>query len=124
MTTLEILGKRIVAKVREETISDWKSILNGTMKGDRATAIRASIADGQRDVIESIVPYVVDSVLHNLLTWVESDALFSLCAREHGSFKPMEDVSDGLAGELYGTNGWIAKYGQCKGSAPPKNSHQ
>lgn len=111
MTSLELLGERLIKRVRDETITDWTLILDGTMKGSRANEIRALIPDANRELIKTVIPQVVDAVLHKVLVWLEADPSFSICARTGNDFEAMEDISDGLAGELYGENGWLAKYG-------------
>ena len=44
------------------------------------------------------------------VSWFEADQEFELCAKEAGELKPMTEESDGLAGELYGSRGWISRF--------------
>lgn len=109
MNILDEFGERLMVHVRDEAISNWQMILNGTMKGERADFIRSQIDSSNTD-LSLLIPEVVDSVLHWLLVWAESDPNFVLCWKRNGTLEDLEENSDGLAGELYGRNGWIAKY--------------
>jgi len=109
MNALDEFGKRLMEKVRDEVVSDWEMILSGAMKGERAERIRATL-ESNPQAIQAALPDVVDSVLHRLLSWFEADQEFELCAKEAGELKPMTEESDGLAGELYGSRGWISRF--------------
>jgi hypothetical protein len=109
MNALDEFGKRLMEKVRDETVSDWEMILSGAMKGERAERIRA-LVESNPQAIPAIVPDIVDSVLHRLLNWMETDQEFELCAKDSVGLKALSEESDGLAGELYGSRGWITKY--------------
>ncbi len=118
---LDEFGKRLIQEVRNKTLSDWHSILSGQMKGIRAERIRESLAPvlsaprQESDAVAGLIPEVVDSVLHNLLSWLEQDEDYSLSVRAQGEIiKNILASSDGLAGELYGTRGWIQRFGESK----------
>ncbi len=113
---LDEFGRRLIGEVRDETISDWQMILSGQMKGDRARRIRAQVEHVSEDMsltIERIVPEIVDSVLHHLLRWLEEDSDFKLSGEVAGQILvDLAEESDGLAGELYTDEGWIARFGR------------
>jgi hypothetical protein len=110
---LDELGQRLMRELRDETISDWQMILNGQMKGERANRIREVTNDLNRESLESAIPEVVDSVIHHLLRWLEEDEEFRLSANVGvDSVSSVADESDGLSGELYTAQGWIAKYSE------------
>jgi hypothetical protein len=118
---LDEFGKRLIQEVRNKTLSDWHRILSGQMKGIRAERIRDSLAavvsatPQESNAVTSLIPEVVDSVLHNLLTWLEQDEDYSVSVQVQGEI--MNNIlasSDGLAGELYGTRGWIQTFSESK----------
>lgn len=111
---LDKFGRVLMTQVRDATISDWHKLVTGNMKGERAQQIRAmftSFSSEQRNVLLSLVPEVVDTVLHHLLWTLErvDDVRLAVKTTE-GEVASIREQSDGLAGELYSTNGWIARY--------------
>lgn len=111
MDILDQFGQRLMREVRDESLENWRMVLNGMMKGERAALIRSRIGAPSTD-LSSILPDVVDSVLHWFLVWAESDPNVSLCWENNGKLEKLDAISDGLAGELYGPNGWVARYSQ------------
>ena len=113
-TTLDEFGNRLIREVRDKTISDWDRILCGQMKGERAERIRETIESLPHQasgVISSLVPDVVDSVLHHLLNWLEQEEVYCVSAEIDGETdKNISLSSDGFAGELYGQRGWIQRF--------------
>jgi len=114
MNALDEFGKRLMEKVRDEAVSDWEMILNGKMKGERAERIRA-IVESNPQAVPAVLPDIVDTVLHRLLNWFENDQEFELCVKDSVGLKPLSGESDGLAGELYGSRGWISKFSKVGG---------
>jgi hypothetical protein len=101
-----------MTRVRDKAISQWKMVAEGRMKADDSEkANLAQLDETGREVFLSLVPKVVDTVLHHLLWAVEQSDDFRIAAdigEEHVA--NLRDVSDGLPGELYSRNGWIARY--------------
>lgn len=115
---LDKFGSFLMTRVRDESISDFKMIIAGKMKGDDAERIRSALtgfSSDQLSVLSSIVPEVVDSVLHNLLWSLEQDEDVSLRVNlDNSESLDLNEISDGLAGELYGDYGWIETFSQEK----------
>ena len=42
-TALDLFGLLLIVKVRDECISDWKMIVDGRMKGERALRLRTAL---------------------------------------------------------------------------------
>jgi glutamyl-tRNA reductase len=111
---LDKFGELLMTRVRDEAISDWRMILDGSMKGERAQRIRKSVrqfSERDRSVVESLVPEIVDSVLHHLLyTFEQSSDVRIAVSTSTKEISSLTDVSDGLAGELYSEEGWISRF--------------
>ena|SRR5438105_14089527 len=111
---LDLFGRLLMTKVRDEAISDWKMIVDGRMKGDKAAKVRRGLdrfTEEQRKIFLSLVPSVVDTVLHHLLGMFEQEDEVRLCVVADDVNVPnLSNVSDGLAGELYSDEGWIARF--------------
>jgi hypothetical protein len=103
-----------MARVRDKAILHWTMIASGKMKGEQAEhdALDRLDADGRQSFL-ALVPAVVDTVLHHLLWTVEQNEKIQLVmvARD-GSVTNLNDMSDGLAGELYSERGWIARFSE------------
>lgn len=111
---LDQFGRLLMMKVRDEAISDWKMIVDGRMKGEESEQIRTALRSftiEQRSVFLSLVPEVVDTVLHHLLFTLEQSEDVKIRVTSDGIDVPdLKDLSDGLAGELYSDEGWIARF--------------
>jgi hypothetical protein len=121
-TALDLFGRLLMAKVRDEAISDWQMMVDGRMKGDRATKIRqvlAPLSDEQRSVFLSLVPDIVDTVLHHLLWLFDQEDRIRIGVTAGNQDVPsLKDVSDGLAGELPSDQGWISRFSKERPQGP------
>jgi hypothetical protein len=112
--SLDVFGRLLITRVRDETISDWDMIVAGRMKGERALKLRQLLdmfSDEQRRAFLSLVPSIVDTVLHHLL-WMfdqEEDVQLGMNVGDR-QIQNLKDISDGLVGELYSDEGWIARF--------------
>jgi hypothetical protein len=112
---LDKFGKLLMTQVRDESISDWKLIVDGQMKDEDSKRICARLSEftpHQRDVLLGLVPEIVDTVLHHLLWTLEQEGdVVQIGVRAKGGFvSSLNEVFDGLAGELYSEDGWIARF--------------
>ncbi|MFG0292013.1 MAG: hypothetical protein ACF8MJ_02540 [Phycisphaerales bacterium JB050] len=111
---LDAFGKLLITQVRDYTIADWDEYLDGVQKSAAGPEVNAAIArmsDKERASIKTILPGIVDSVLHNMLFLLESDETLTLTvSTDNGTSESIAEVSDGLAGELPTADGWIARF--------------
>jgi hypothetical protein len=111
---LDLFGSFLISNVRDRTISGWSTIFDGKMKGERATRITqlfTGFTEGQIAAIRLLIPQVVDSALHNLLWALEQTQNVRVGIKSGDVEVPsINEVSDGLAGELPSSEGWIARF--------------
>jgi len=111
---LDRFGNFLMRSVRDESISDWLMIINGQMKDEGSKKIRKMLSgfnDKQISAVLKLVPQIVDTTLHHLLWGIEQeDDIEITIKRGDGSKVNLSEVSDGLAGELYSVDGWIARF--------------
>ncbi len=110
---LDKFGQILMLKVRDETITDWGMIVSGKMLGEHAERMRKifqKLSSEELQIIDKLVPEVVDTVLHHLLWTIEQQDDLILSIRDHKSVIDLKRVSDGLPGELYTNEGWIARF--------------
>jgi len=111
---LDELGKILMEKVRDEAIDDWNRILSGRMKSDRAQAVHQRVSKMGAEagaLVREMVPQIVDTTLHHLLWTLEQnqERLRLTVVSEEGETDAAAE-SDGLPGELYSGEGWIARF--------------
>ena len=106
---LDVLGKTLMKEVRDRTIREFDLKMDGTMRDEDSRLFfekYSRLDDKSKDFINKMVPEIVDLCLHNLLCVPEEypEIVISI------NGKDVCDLSDGLAGELYTEDGWIAKF--------------
>ena len=109
MYSKEDFGKDLMKEVRDRTIRQYNKTIKGLMKAEDDQALfrrYESLDDNAKGLIKDLIPLIVDTSLHFTLCMIEDSDDFTLCIGEDD----IRDLSDGLAGELYGNEGWIAKY--------------
>ena len=113
---LDHFGELLIKRVREKAILDWTKILDGRMKGETAKRLRSELSRlgrGELALIERLVPQIVDTALHHLLWALEQEESVDVAVKTSSGVVPsLREVSDGLAGELYG---WIPRFGETHG---------
>lgn len=118
---LDHFGSLLATRVRDEAISDWDMILDGRMKDAGSQAIRAQLerlqmSEDQLDCLRRLIPKVIDTTLHHLLWTLEQEESIDVAVKTPaGAVPSLREVSDGLAGELYG---WIPRFSKERHEEP------
>jgi RPA family protein len=123
MTNEELLqkfGQILISEVRDEAIDKYEMIAAGTMKSAPAIELHNKLSqfnEDQLSVVRQTVVSSIDDVIHNFLWMLEQheddvDLLYS--ADEDTDKENIRELSDGLSGEIYTEDGWIAKYSNHK----------
>lgn len=119
-TALSTFGQWLTNEVRDSAIAHWHKMLGGQMGGAKAEELQrllAGVGDNERKVLQGLVPRIVDTTLHYLLAGLEEPSAIMLGVETTtGDVVKLRDASDGLAGELHGKNGWIAKFSKETGA--------
>lgn len=114
MSDLDLIGEFLMARVRDSVIHDVHAIVSNEMRGALAESDRKAIAGWSgtgAELVDLVAPRVVDRALATLLQALEEQAETLCLAVRHGdNWVSVQELSDGLAGELYGDDGWIARY--------------
>lgn len=108
---LNEFGEVLIKEVRDRTIRLFDKKVKGMMKDKDSQFLFEQInklSEEQQLLISKIIPQIVDLSLHNILCLFE----------EHDEFQIIIDgenianISDGLSGELYTSDGWIEKFSE------------
>jgi len=111
---LDRIGELLVKQVRDPSIDDIRNVLLGQTGGDDAEAVRKALAGVEAEALArfvAVIPELVDQVVHNLCVMLEEDEDLDLVLKTSAGDVAACEESDGLAGELYGENGWLAQFG-------------
>jgi hypothetical protein len=118
--TEEILndfGKHLINNVRDETIECMEMIISGKMKSEEAQLLykkTIELNNEIKNIINEIIINTIDRNIARLLDLFEQTGKY-IIAYDNGDEKiNINEISDGLSGELYGKNGWIKKYSKYK----------
>jgi hypothetical protein len=120
--SLDHFGKFIAQRVRDSSIRHWDIVFEGKMKDEesqRLFQIFSEFGESEKEFIHQIIPMIVDTTLHHILWGLEEESLgleesegnIKVAVRtDQGTVDDIAEVSDGLAGELYTEDGWIARF--------------
>ena len=108
---LEEFGEIFIKEVRDRTIDIFDRKTQGLMKSKESQLLFERVTklnDEQKSLISDIIPQIVDLSIHNMLClFEEHDEFQIIVGREN-----IADISDGLSGELYTSDGWIEKFSE------------
>lgn len=112
--SLDMFGSFLMKEVRDRSIRHWDSIVGGSMKDETSRQLHnviMTLSPEARKVIASVIPRIVDTSLHAFLQSIEDNDQLDVCViTEVGQIDNLCDLSDGLAGELYSDQGWLARF--------------
>jgi hypothetical protein len=111
---LDLFGKLLMQRVRDESIEEWDKTLDGRMKAPSLRRIHrefAGLEPSAQAFISRLIPQVVDTTLHYLLWTLEQEDTVRVAVEAGDESVPdLSEVSDGLSGEVYGEEGWFARF--------------
>lgn len=118
-TLLGQFGQILMSEVRDPAIEKYEMIVEGKMKSARALKLSeglSSLTHDQLALVREVVLSSIDDVLHNFLWTLEQhERDLELNFSDESDRANLSYVSDGLAGELYSEDGWIAQHSKYKG---------
>ena len=115
---LNTFGRIAMKEMRDAAITDWRMTLDGRMKDQESIDIRnrlENLSEECQQLVHELIPKVVDTTMHHMMWTFERHEDIDLGVQlPTGYVKSLRDESDGLAGELYGGSGWIARFSSAK----------
>jgi hypothetical protein len=111
---VDTFGELIVTQLRDTTLDFFDGLAYGRWRAPATRRLQvdlAALSSEQREVVRRCVVACVDRGIH--------DFLFALHEAQRGDEVTIivdghnvAELSDGLQGELYGEQGWIARFGK------------
>ncbi len=113
--SLDHFGRLLMERVRDWCVREIQHDVRTRYRGGSdESAMRPLIemlSPEQRHALERIVPVLVDSVMHYTLWMFEQEETLRIQVLAEGAeTADLAAESDGLAGEPYGDDGWIARF--------------
>lgn len=108
---LNEFGEVLIKEVRDRTIRLFDKKVQGVMKDKDSQLLFEKVSrlsEDQQLLINEIIPQIVDLSLHNMLCVFEEHDEFQIVIDGEN----IADISDGLSGELYTSDGWIEKFSE------------
>jgi hypothetical protein len=109
---LSSFGNLIIKSVRDNSLFVLEGIISGHMKSQIDKEMHEKIKKMSKEDIETLkeMAYrMVDLTIHNLLFMFEDNPNWKI-SNEEEIIANLNELSDGLTGELYTSDGWISKF--------------
>jgi len=109
---LKDFGKEFIESVRDNTLTDFEKISKGELRSKRGQELFEKISqfdEIQLETIKDIVRNMVDKSIFNTLFFFEENEEWIISNPEN-DIDDINELSDGLSGELYTDDGWISKF--------------
>lgn len=112
---LDKFGMLLMHQVRDRVIEELDRIISGKAP-DRTYMFlrdRTNLSDANvKEALQIVIPIAVDHTLDSFLDFIESQNEIDLVYEQPNGTETIsiKDASDGLAGELYSSRGWVAKF--------------
>jgi len=104
---LRTFCQQFILDSRDAVLEKWDRIIRQNAKAPRSIELGDELKSlgVPREILEKIIYRVVDSCLFSFLNFIEQNEIDIIWDAEN-----IRELSDGLAGELYSTQGWINRF--------------
>lgn len=110
---LQTFGNALMKSVRDPAIVASRMILDGSSKADEDrvfTQFVSGLSIESRQQLEQLITKTIDLTIFNFLSFFEQQQEFLLAVRTVDEDVDLCVLSEGLAGELWGDDGWIEQF--------------
>ncbi len=111
--TLDKFGRFIMENLRDPALERYDGLARGHQKAPSLAQLQAdlqSLSEEQRAIVRRCVVSAVDSAIHDFLFKLQEVADFEDDIQVLVDGKNVVRLSDGIHGELFGEDGWQARY--------------
>ncbi len=106
---LSEFGEMFSKEIRDSTLVRYEKIKKGELGSASAKALHAKLELLDKEsmsIVDELVLDVVDAALFRFLRLVEQEGIVV----SYNECNNVADLSDGISGEIFGSDGWIALY--------------
>lgn len=111
--SLDKFGRFLMEHLRDRCIEHFDRLAEGRWKAPALLALQASLAalgEQDREVARRAVVSGIDSAIHDFLFKLQERADFADDIQVIVDGKSLVPMSDGVHGELFGRDGWRARF--------------
>jgi len=111
--TLDKLGEFVMANLRDPAIEFMELLAQGHWKAPSLQSLQSEVValpDDKKALVRRCVVQAIDAAIHDFLFKVGEVADFEGDIQLVVDGQDVAHVSDGLAGEPYGDDGWQARF--------------
>lgn len=110
---LDAFGKDLMTHVRDDALLYLTRVISGQMADATSKELSSQcerLDERQAELLGRLLVAAVDAGIVRFLHFIDEYGLQLLYPNASGEKVNVEALSDGLAGELYTEDGWIARY--------------
>ena len=110
---VEEFGDIFMEAVWDSSILQMEMILSGKMKSQEAQILNKKInklSGDDKKLVKEIIAETIRRSIFNVLNFFDGEENYFIGFDNGEKIINIKELSDGLAGELYGENGWIKRY--------------
>jgi hypothetical protein len=110
---LDIFGQFVMENLRDRAISYYDNLARGHWKAPSLQSLQAallSLNEREREIVRRSIVSAVDHAIHDFLFKLQEQADFEHSIEVKVNGINVEDRGDGLHGEPFGPDGWMAKF--------------
>lgn len=110
---LDFFGKIFVKEIYDVSVRRAHNIIDGKVNAPSLLKMHDNfhgISNENLGHIKEFAQETIMATLHNFFWMIEQSDDFDLVVKTKDGTISLKEISDGLYGEAYGEDGWIAKY--------------
>ena len=120
---LDECGKLLIDHVRDKTVCELQGVVSGKMVNRESQKMYRALESLNLDpeqfaVVGRLLTHAVEATMANSLLFFDENNYGMIYRDDEGREYDIQAMSDGVAGELYSEDGWIAKFSEFKEGAP------
>ncbi|WIG58779.1 MAG: hypothetical protein OJF49_001525 [Ktedonobacterales bacterium] len=114
---LETFGEVLMKRLRDRAISFYDGLAQNHWKAPALGQLQANLASldkQQQTIVRQCLIASLDAALHDFLFFLQEETDYDDRIKVVVDGVNVATLSDGMHGELFGANGWFAKYSAYK----------
>jgi hypothetical protein len=111
--SLEKFGVFFVRNLRDKMFQDLEKMIRGEWKADGLQKLQERVvrlSDSDKQILRELLEHLTTAGMHDLLFALQEEADADGAIRLLVDGNEIAKLSDGLHGEIFGEDGWIAQY--------------
>ncbi|HEX5442422.1 MAG TPA: hypothetical protein VFW87_01275 [Pirellulales bacterium] len=110
---LDEFGEKLIHEVRDDAFAFLQRIISGKMRDSRSNSLFEAyrrLDSEAASTLHRFLAAAADSTFVRFLNFFDANRVPLYFASKSGDVNDVQQLSDGLVGELYSDSGWLAKF--------------